>query len=58
MNPSLLLVQPRKTRPYITERLLMGQKESNQTNKSSFKSKCLLVCVGHSDRKSNLKVPE
>ena len=28
--PSLVLVQPRKTRPYITERLLMGRKESNQ----------------------------
>ena len=33
INPSLVLVQPRKTRPYITERLLMGHKESNQTNK-------------------------
>ena len=35
INPSLLLVQPRKTRPFITERLLMGRKESNQnkTNK-------------------------
>ena len=33
INPSLVLVQPRKTRPYITERLLMGCKESNQTNK-------------------------
>ena len=31
--PSLVLVQPRKTRPYIAERLLMGRKESNQTNK-------------------------
>ena len=31
INPSLVLVQPRKTRPYITERLLMGRKESNQT---------------------------
>ena len=29
--PSLVLVQPRKTCPYITERLLMGCKESNQT---------------------------
>ena len=28
-NPSLVLVQPRKTRPLITERLLMGRKESN-----------------------------
>ena len=29
INPSLVLVQPRKTRPFITERLLMGCKESN-----------------------------
>ena len=35
INPSLVLVQPRKTRPYITEILLMGRKESNQTNKRS-----------------------
>ena len=34
--PSLLLVQPRKTRPFITERLLIGRKESNQT---------LLYCI-------------
>ena len=34
INPSIVLVHPRKTRPYITERLLMGRKESNQTNKS------------------------
>ena len=32
-NPSLVLVQSRKTHPYITERLLMERKESNQTNK-------------------------
>ena len=31
INPSSALVQPRKSRPYITERLLMGRKESNQT---------------------------
>ena len=31
--PSLVLVQSRKTCPYITERLLIGRKESNrQTN--------------------------
>ena len=30
IHPSLVLVQPRKTLPYITERLLMGRKESNQ----------------------------
>ena len=35
INPILVLVQPRKTRPFITERLLMGRKESNQTNKQS-----------------------
>ena len=34
-GPSLVLVQPRKTRPSLSERLLMGRKESNQTNKSS-----------------------
>ena len=31
-SKSLVLVQPRKIRPYITERLLMGRKESNQTD--------------------------
>ena len=30
INPRLVLVQPRKTRPFITERLLMGRKESNK----------------------------
>ena len=35
INPSLVLIQPRKTRPYITERLLMGRKELNQTNKQN-----------------------
>ena len=30
--PSLVLGQPRKTRPYVTERLLMGRIESKQTN--------------------------
>ena len=34
INPSLELVQPRKTCLFITERLLMGRKESNQTNKA------------------------
>ena len=34
--PSLVLVRPRKTRPFITERLLMGRKESNQTNKHAY----------------------
>ena len=31
INPSLVLVKLRKTRHFITERLLMGRKESNQT---------------------------
>ena len=31
INPSLVLVQPRKTHPYLSERLLIGCKESNQT---------------------------
>ena len=31
INLGLVLIQPRKTRPYINERLLMGRKESNQT---------------------------
>ena len=34
INPNLVLVQPRKTNPFITERLLMGSKESNQANKN------------------------
>ena len=42
INPSLVLVQPRKTRPFITERLLMGRKETNQTNKQI--DCCLLSC--------------
>ena len=35
INPSLVLVKPRKTIPCITERLLMGRKESKQTNKQN-----------------------
>ena len=35
INPSLVLVQPRKICPFITERLLMGRKELNQTNKQN-----------------------
>ena len=31
INPSLVLVLHRKTRPFITEILLMGRKELNQT---------------------------
>ena len=36
LSPSLVLVQPRKTHPYLTERLLMGRKESKQTNKQIY----------------------
>ena len=32
INPSLVLVQPRKTRPFITERLLMGRKNQIKQN--------------------------
>ena len=37
--PNFVLVQPRKTRPFITEKLLMGRKESNQINKQKNKQK-------------------
>ena len=30
INPSLVLDQPKKNRPFITEILLVGRKESNQ----------------------------
>ena len=33
INSSLVLVQPKKTCPFITERLLMGRQKSNQTNR-------------------------
>ena len=33
INPSLVLVQPRKTHPFITERLLMGRKKLNKQTK-------------------------
>ena len=32
--PGLVLVQPRKARPSLTERLLMGRKESNKAKQS------------------------
>ena len=35
INPSLVLVQPRKNHPYITERLLMVRKEPNQTKQNT-----------------------
>ena len=36
INPSLILVQPRRTSPFITERLLMVHKESNKQNKRMY----------------------
>ena len=41
--PSLVLVQTRKTRPFITERLLMGRKESNQNKQK--KTTCTLLLL-------------
>ena len=37
INPSLVLVQPRKTCLFITGRLLIDRKESNQTKQYMFK---------------------
>ena len=44
INPSLVLIQPRKTRPFITERLLMGRKESNKQTK--LPGNDTLICSG------------
>ena len=44
INPSLVLVQPRKIRPFITERLLMGRKESNQTKQNLYMLGCRKFC--------------
>ena len=41
INPSLVLVQPRKTHPFITERLLMGRKESNKQTKQASWYECV-----------------
>ena len=43
IDPSLVLVLHRKTRRFITERLLIGRKESNQTNNRNGLSE--RVCV-------------
>ena len=48
INPSLVLVQPRKTSPYITERLLMGREESNQTRNTlvvDLTSNLFVLCI-------------
>ena len=39
--PSFVMVQPRKTRVCLAERLLMGRKESNQTHKKQHFMKTL-----------------
>ena len=45
INPSLVLVQLRKTRPYIPERLSMGRKESNQTNKTKLYLRYITIVI-------------
>ena len=47
IHPRLVLVQPRKTHPYTTERLLMGCKESNQSKHLKILSAevaCICIC--------------
>ena len=46
IDPSLVLVQPRKTRPIITGRLLMGRKESDKTNKKRFENDLAQMVLG------------
>ena len=50
--PSLVLVLPRKTRPFITERLLMGRKESNQTNKQNHGSYDIQKSLPHHEKQA------
>ena len=57
INPSFVLVQLRKTRPFITERLLMGRKESNQTNKQNKLQNLTHVC-SYSEVLMNAKSPQ
>ena len=47
INPSLVLVQLRKTRPFIIERLLMGRKESDQIKQRSESVECIIQLFGH-----------
>ena len=53
--PSLVLVQPRKTRPCLTEKLLMGLKESNQTNKITTLVNCSLFNVSNTTFQLNVQ---
>ena len=41
INPSLVLVQPRKTSPFITEKMLIGRKESNKETNTQVYVYCL-----------------
>ena len=50
INPSLVLVQPRNTRPFITERLLMGRKESNKKKWSSHLNH-VYICSAQSENR-------
>ena len=43
----IVLVQPRKTRPFITERLLMGSKESNLRIYTFVENQSILVIWGY-----------
>ena len=54
INPSLVLVQPRKTHPFITERLLMGRKESNQTNKHEISNNVVCASSKVSDQPAHM----
>ena len=44
-GPSLVLVQPRKTRFCLTERLLMGREESNNNNLVHFQAHYMLFAL-------------
>ena len=57
INPGLVLVQPKKTRPFITERLLMGRKESNQTKSSFFLFFNLIKTAAKFMRTESVKCP-
>ena len=54
INPSLVLVQPRKTRPFITERLLMGRKESNKKNLSVGSTSNIVNGTTNTDRRRGM----
>ena len=45
INPSLVLVQPKKTRPFITERLLMGRKILNQTKQRNLRKTTIFAIL-------------